>query len=138
MNRRLLSLAGCGLLALGCADGTPVATDLTNAVAAAKIVTGPAVVEGTTGPGAEYALFLPEAWNGDLVLYAHGYRFVGAPIELPNIDPLRDGLQGMGFGVAYSSFSQNGFAIKDGVIRTRQLPGLVNSSITMWKWVPAW
>ena len=29
-------------------------------------------VEGQTGPGSLYALDLPEAWNGDLVVYAHG------------------------------------------------------------------
>jgi pimeloyl-ACP methyl ester carboxylesterase len=131
MNRSLLSLAGCTLLTLGCADGAPVATDLAEAVAAAKPVSGPAVVEGTTGPGADYALFLPAPWNGDLVIYSHGYVGPNEPIALPQVDPLPEILNGLGFGVAFSSFSENGYAIKDAVQRTRQLRGIFASHFGM-------
>lgn len=87
-------------------------------------------VEGEIGPGALYALFRPAGWNGDLVVYAHGYVFPDAPIALPDdIDALREGILELGFGVAYSSYSENGFAIKDGLIRTRQLIGLFTSKL---------
>ena len=85
--------------------------------------------DGEIGPGALHALFRPAGWNGDLVLYAHGYVFPDAPIALPDIDPLREGILALGFGVAYSSYSENGFAIKDGLIRTRQLIGLFTSKL---------
>ena len=96
-----------------------------------KAATGPAQVEGEIGPGARYELFLPEGWNGDLVLYAHGYRNPAAPIALPGgafLDALRDNLLALGYGVAWSSFSENGYAVKDGVTRTRQLRGLFASN----------
>ena len=131
MNRRLLSFAGCALLVFGCTDDGPVVPDLPVAVSATKIVGGPAVVEGQTGPGAQYALFLPEAWNGDLVIYSHGYVGPNEPIALPQIDPLPEILTGFGFGVAFSSFSENGYAIKDAVQRTRQLRGIFASHFGM-------
>jgi pimeloyl-ACP methyl ester carboxylesterase len=96
-----------------------------------KTPAGPAQVEGEIGPGALYALFLPEGWNGDLVLYAHGYRNPSAPIALPGglpLDDLRDNLLDLGYGVAWSSYSENGYAVKDGVTRTRQLRGLFASN----------
>ena len=40
-------------------------------------------------------------------------------------------LTGFGFGVAFSSFSENGYAIKDAVQRTRQLRGIFASHFGM-------
>ncbi len=128
MRSRAAVLSSFLLLFTACADREPVAPPFTAEPAASRQVTGPAVVQGEIGPGALYALFIPAGWNGDLVLYAHGYRLAGSPITLPVIDPLRDGLLNMGFGVAYSSYSENGLAIKDGVTRTRQLRGLFASN----------
>jgi pimeloyl-ACP methyl ester carboxylesterase len=86
-----------------------------------KKATGPTHLEGRIGPGSLYELFLPAVWNGDLVIYSHGYVAPDEPIALPEVDPLPELLTGYGFGVAYSSFSENGYAIKDAVQRTRQL-----------------
>jgi pimeloyl-ACP methyl ester carboxylesterase len=61
------------------------------------------------------------------VLFAHGYVDPALPVELPsagNVTGLRDALLTRGYGFAYSSYSENGFAVKDGVQRTRQLRGL--------------
>jgi pimeloyl-ACP methyl ester carboxylesterase len=93
---------------------------------------GPALaqqhVEGRTGSGALYALDMPAAWNGDLVVYAHGIVDPVLPVALPsaqdNFAILREALMDRGFAVASSSFSENGFALKDGVQRTHQLTGL--------------
>jgi pimeloyl-ACP methyl ester carboxylesterase len=96
-----------------------------------KKATGPAHVVGEIGPGSLYELFLPAVWNGDLVIYAHGYVAPDEPIALPEVDPLPQLLTGHGFGVAYSSFSQNGYVIKDAVQRTRQLRAIYASEFGM-------
>lgn len=104
-----------------------------DAVAAARTVTvegGVTQSTGTYGQGALYALFVPETWNGILVLYAHGFVDPSEPIALPTqdgIEPLRDELLERGYAVGYSSFSSNGFAEKEGMLETRQLRGLFAS-----------
>lgn len=98
-------------------------------------IAGPAAaqqqVEGPIGPGALYALDLPVAWNGDLVVYAHGIVDPALPVALPtsqdNFIAVRAALLARGFAVASSSFSENGFALKDAVERTHQLTGLFTS-----------
>src|SRR5262245_27612663 len=79
---------------------------------------GAAQVTGSTESGALFSLSRPANWNGDLVLYAHGYTPPSDPIHLPPIEPLRDQLLAQGFGVAYSSFSENGLAVRDGIRHT--------------------
>jgi pimeloyl-ACP methyl ester carboxylesterase len=73
---------------------------------------------------------VPQAWNGDVVYYAHGVVPSGAPVTLPTGDgfpDLRDALGQRGYAVAYSSFSENGWAVKDGAQRMHQLLGLFTS-----------
>jgi pimeloyl-ACP methyl ester carboxylesterase len=79
---------------------------------------------GETGPGSTYALYVPHDWNGDLVVYAHGYVMPQLPVALPDIASLRDALGANHYAVAYSSYSENGFDLKDGAQRTHQLGGL--------------
>jgi len=95
-------------------------------------VAGPAaaddVVDGRTGPGSVYRLVRPSNWNGILVLYAHGYVSPDEPVALPPDAQLVVSLLApQGFAVAVSSFSDNGWAIKDGTQRTHQLLGLFTS-----------
>jgi pimeloyl-ACP methyl ester carboxylesterase len=86
-------------------------------------------ISGKTGDGSVYAMFVPHNWNGDVVYYAHGFADVAAPIALPdNVDGLRNDLGARGYAVAYSSFSENGFAVKDGIQRTQQLRGLFSGA----------
>ena len=86
------------------------------------------VIDGRLGPGALYRLVRPPNWNGNLVLYAHGYISTGEEVSLPAeagiIIPL---LSSQGFAVAFSSYSENGWAVKDGVQRTHQLLGIFTS-----------
>jgi len=80
--------------------------------------------EGETGSGAKYLLAMPDNWNGDLVVYAHGIVLPAYPIALPTVDdiePLRDMLTSNGYAVAYSSYSKNGFAVREGVLDTHAL-----------------
>jgi pimeloyl-ACP methyl ester carboxylesterase len=112
-----------------CTDATvpaPTATQQINS-AAVHAEADPIWAEqfvGGTGPGSSYALFVPHNWNGDLVVYAHGYVMPQLPLTLPAISDLRNALGASGYAVAYSSYSENGFDLKDGAQRTHQLSGL--------------
>jgi predicted esterase len=92
-------------------------------------------ITGVTADGAEYGIFVPIGWNGDVVFYAHGILPPLAPVSLPgpadwdNAEALRDALGQAGFAMAYSSFSENGYAIKDGIQRTHQLRGIFTSKV---------
>ncbi len=86
--------------------------------------------------GAEYAMFVPPAWNGRLILYAHGFVDPDAAIALPDAAPadvapwvvqLRETLLSAGYAVAYSSYAENGWAVKDGAARTHELRDLFSS-----------
>jgi pimeloyl-ACP methyl ester carboxylesterase len=86
-----------------------------------------------TSNGAQYAMFVPNVWNGRLVLYAHGFIDPEAPIALPDAAPadvapwvvaLRESLLEAGYAVAYSSYAENGWAVKDGAERTHALRGM--------------
>ena len=83
-----------------------------------------------TANGAQYAMFMPRTWNGRLVLWAHGFVDPNAPIALPDVLPadvapwlveLREQLLAAGYAVAYSSYAENGWAVKDGAARTHEL-----------------
>lgn len=137
-TRRILGVLA--ILSLGaCADDGPLEAGARRTAADARAtVTEPAtgpwhrIVEGETGPGAQYALFVPRDWNGDAIYYAHGFRDIDSPVDLRDQDGLyaaRDQLGAMGYAVAYSSYSRNGFAVKDGAQRTHQLRGLLAAEL---------
>src|SRR5439155_12268199 len=82
---------------------------------------------------AQSAMFLPANWNGRLILCAHGFIDPAAPIALPDVEPvdvapwvveLRETLLSQGYAVAYSSYSENGWAVQDGAARTHELRDL--------------
>ena len=130
-------LAGISLAAISCTDQSPVGPSLAPGVQATRVTTpgtGPwaRVVEGETGPGSLYALYIPAAWNGDAIYYAHGIRAPLGPITLSDQDnffEVRDALGALGYAFAYSSFSENGLAVKDGAQRTHQLSAFLNSEL---------
>ena len=133
-----LLLAGILLAAISCTDRSPVSPSVEAAVRTANVTTpasGPwaRVVEGETGPGSLYALYIPTQWNGDAIYYAHGIRPPLDPITLNDQDnffEVRDALGALGYAFAYSSFSENGLAVKDGAQRTHQLRGLLSSELS--------
>jgi pimeloyl-ACP methyl ester carboxylesterase len=86
------------------------------------------VVDGRTGPGSTYRLYMPADWNGNLVVYAHGIipPFVPAALAEESDSIARIFGEG-GYAVALSSYSETGLAVKDGVQRTHQLRGLFAS-----------
>lgn len=90
------------------------------------------IVEGEIGPGAGYALHVPRDWNGAAVYYAHGFRDAGTEVGMRDQDQfyaVRDALGAQGYAVAASSYSRNGFAVKDGAQRTFQLRGLLQGAL---------
>jgi pimeloyl-ACP methyl ester carboxylesterase len=98
----------------GLADNSPPSTDQ--------------VIDGSFGPGALYRLVRPANWNGELVVYAHGYVSPDQPVALTPDDLLVISLLApQGFAIAVSSFSENGWNVKDGTQRTHQLLGIFTS-----------
>jgi pimeloyl-ACP methyl ester carboxylesterase len=137
---RPVALAAAVFLLVACDGAEPTALPRTGSTGAAAtdVVTSPAdgpwlrIIEGSTGPGSSYALLVPREWNGDAVYYAHGFRDASSPVDLRDQDQLfalRDMLGERGYAVAYSSFSANGFVVKDGAQRTHQLRGLLSAAL---------
>lgn len=117
------SLLSIAILLAACADREPLAPAPASAPQAAI-----QEVLGVTGEGALYAMYVPDGWNGSLVVYAHGIN-PGSELTLEdeNLTEVQTTLNDLGYAVAYSSWSQNGWAISDGVQRTHQLTGLFTS-----------
>jgi len=82
--------------------------------------------------GAKYAIKLPKQWNGTLLLFSHGYRFASPLPPLyttidtnaqvsetdhdgSGTDALSQKLLSMGYALAGSAYSSNGWAVGDGV-----------------------
>jgi len=72
-------------------------------------------LEGRSESGALWALDRPAAWNRSLVIYVHGYTLPTNPVALPHNEEVRDSLLARGYAVATSSFSSNGYAVKEGM-----------------------
>jgi len=135
---RFAAVSALLLLVTSCGRQSPTAP-LSNATSTARTALGAPKVtadtqgaihlEGEIGPGALYSLDKPANWNGDLVLYIHGYTTPGSPISLPNNGAIRDKLLGAGFAVAASSFSENGYAVPEAMRQTHQLRSLFVSRV---------
>jgi pimeloyl-ACP methyl ester carboxylesterase len=97
--------------------------------ASSLAIAGVTEVEGEIGPGALYGFYVPDNWNGDVVFWAHGYKNPASPVQLPTgaAEQMRDALVSMGYAFAVSSYSENGYAVKEGVQQTHQLRGLFKS-----------
>jgi hypothetical protein len=71
---------------------------------------------------AAYDIEVPAGWNGDLVMYAHGYRGQG---NVLTVDPppfgLRQRLVNQGYAWAASSYYDNGYDVRAGVVSTHDL-----------------
>jgi pimeloyl-ACP methyl ester carboxylesterase len=80
--------------------------------------------------GAGFRAEVPANWNGDLVVWAHGFRGSGLELTVDN-HPLRPLLIALGFAWASSSYSRNDYDIASGVQTThalvQHLDGLVGT-----------
>ncbi|HZN98953.1 MAG TPA: hypothetical protein VFB61_14555 [Gemmatimonadales bacterium] len=79
----------------------------------------PGCRDGVLPHGALYRLCLPESWNGDLVLYAHGYvapqQELAIPEDVVGGRPASDLITSLGYGYATTSYRANGLIAPEAV-----------------------
>jgi len=92
------------------------------------------IILGGKLAGAQFALAFPKAWNGDALLFAHGYSTPGTPVEVaanpiadgPGGGVLRDAYQG-GLAAGHSAYDKDGLGVETGVRNTKRLRDLLAS-----------
>lgn len=67
-------------------------------------------ITGSTEGGAFYKIVVPDRWNGDLVLWNHGFS-LSPPAPVTDLGPLADLQLYEGYAVAASSYRQAGWAL---------------------------
>jgi pimeloyl-ACP methyl ester carboxylesterase len=121
-SRRLASraLALALIAALGLGTLLPPAPVAAQAPVQATAIPGPCVF-GTLPHGAKSLICIPaEGWNGDLVVWAHGYVDITQPLDFAHLE-LPDGTilplvaQLLGFAFATTSYRSNGLVVLPGV-----------------------
>jgi len=70
--------------------------------------------------GAGFRIEVPASWNGELVMYAHGYRGTGPELTVTS-PSIREYLLSHGFAWAASSYSRNYYDVRAGVVDTNAL-----------------
>jgi hypothetical protein len=93
----------------------------------------PTVLQGELA-GAPYEIVVPEAWNGTLIVVAHGYvDKADHPGEVDDRDPLDAGLAGLlaaqGYAVAGTAYRDNGWAVKESIHDLRALRAFFNGAV---------
>ena len=78
--------------------------------------------------GAGYRIEVPDNWNGELVVYAHGFRGTGLELTVSN-PAIRMYLVQHGYAWAASSYGKNGYDVREGVKDTHALTMLFNSLV---------
>ncbi len=92
--------------------------------------------DGVQDSGAIYRICMPTGpWNGDLVVFAHGYvspfEPVGIPedqLTLPDGTSIVDMITGMGYAFATTSYAYNGLAIPQGVADVTDLVNIFSQT----------
>ncbi len=79
--------------------------------------------------GAGYRVEVPEGWNGDLVMWAHGFRGNGLELTVDN-PPIRDWLVANGYAWAASSYSKNAYDVAQGAKDTHALTKFFNGLVS--------
>jgi pimeloyl-ACP methyl ester carboxylesterase len=84
--------------------------------------------------GALYQVCYPSSWNGDMVVYAHGYVVADAPLALPDDQiggqSIAQVVNGLGYGYATTSYRANGLVADEAVDDVAQLVDKVRSRFT--------
>jgi pimeloyl-ACP methyl ester carboxylesterase len=80
-------------------------------------------IDTGTVNSAHYKILFPKDWKHKLVMFAHGYEFMGSPssINSPQLDQLVKTFLDRGFAVAASAYGYQGFALPQGVDDTEAL-----------------
>jgi hypothetical protein len=70
------------------------------------------VLSGQTGSNAHYRIEVPPVWNGDLVIWNHGFDLnPPGPVDHGDLGPLADLQLAQGYAVAASSYRLDGWAL---------------------------
>jgi pimeloyl-ACP methyl ester carboxylesterase len=119
-----------------------------NAAPSAALAAAPAGVStcitGTQTSGSAYLICTPgegqTPWNGDLLLYAHGYMSIDRPIEIPEEQMVLPGPTGpitvnefvtsLGYGFATTSYPTNGLAVLPAIADLIDLVDLFTEKVT--------
>jgi len=124
----LLAVGGPALAACGSGDGGPQGPGDEG---------GPPVAgcsQGTLESGALSLICFPAAWNGDLVLYAHGYVEPGAPLALPDDQAggvsISDAVTSLGYAYATTSYRANGLIADQAVEDVAELVAAVRRRVS--------
>ena len=67
--------------------------------------------------GARFKILFPQNWKGKLIMYAHGYEFMGSPLQSSN-PGLATSMQPFlkrGFAVACSDYHKQGFTLPEAI-----------------------
>ncbi len=78
--------------------------------------------------GAGFRIEVPDNWNGDLIVYTHGYRGTGAELTVDS-PPLRTYFLANGYAWVASSYSKNYYDVRAGVESTNSLVRYFNKNI---------
>jgi len=130
MNCRITAPIAAALLLTACGEQPfPSAAPAAPRLEVSAALAPSEVVDGEIGPGSLYRIIKPANWNGTLLVYAQGSTTAGTPVSLPDPrfgfgDRLARALAPDGVAVAFSSFSETGWNIKDAAQRTHQLTGV--------------
>jgi hypothetical protein len=115
-------------------------------LAVGLLAAGPAAALSQTIPGCvvtrpETAQILvcvpPAGWNGDLVIFAHGYVAPAPGLPVIPLDQLRlpDGtllpevVLGLGYAFATTSYSDDGLAVLEGIVDVADLVGYFSANV---------
>jgi pimeloyl-ACP methyl ester carboxylesterase len=86
-------------------------------------------LSGTQTSGALYEICIPlvlPPWNGELIVYAHGYLSPEEPLSIPDeFSDLSFLANFLGYGTAASSYATNGLAVLPAIPDLLELPGIV-------------
>ncbi len=90
--------------------------------------------DGTQRSGALYRICMPDLndWNGDLVIFAHGYVAPNEPLTIPDLElpgglSISELVNKLGFAFATTSYSTNGLAVREGIEDLRDLIDIFTS-----------
>jgi hypothetical protein len=93
----------------------------------------PGCTDGTTSGGALTRVCFPTEWNGDLILYAHGYVQPDEPLTIPDDliggTPVEDLINAAGYAYATTSYRANGLVADLAVDDLVQLKELVRRTV---------
>jgi dienelactone hydrolase len=111
---------------------------LAAAAASAAHPAGPVALTGTLS-GANYSIGVPAAWNGGLIVLAHGYRDLADEPGQVDDTAAMDGdfaalaaaLESEGYAVAATSYERNGWAVKPALNDLTDLTGYFRGHVGM-------